>query len=82
MFLIKPCPWLTDKTLREVGQTYQLQAVHASLDGYHTQTIEAMAATSGLYNDLLDLLGQSKNWTDIRHLKTLGRMVIGLICSE
>lgn len=41
-----------------------------------------MEATSRLYDDLLDLLGQPKNWADIRHLKTLVWMVIGVICSE
>ena len=38
--------------------------------------------TSRLYNQLCDLLGQSSDWTDRRHLQTLVWMVIGLICSE
>lgn len=41
-----------------------------------------MEATSRLYNDLQELLSQSKTWADIRHLKTLVWMVIALICSE
>ena len=40
-----------------------------------------MAKTSHIYNELLQLLGQSKTWADIRHLHTLIWMVIGLICS-
>lgn len=40
-----------------------------------------MAKTSHVYNELLKLLGQSKDWADIRHLHTLIWMVIGLICS-
>jgi hypothetical protein len=40
-----------------------------------------MAKTSHIYNELLKLLGQSKQWADIRHLHTLIWMVIGLICS-
>ena len=38
--------------------------------------------TSRLYDQLCDLLGQSTQWTDRRHLQTLVWMVIGLICSE
>lgn len=38
--------------------------------------------TSRLYHQLCDLLGQSSEWADQRHLKTLIWMVIGLICSE
>lgn len=41
-----------------------------------------MAKTSHLYNELLLLLNQSQQWADIRHLKTLIWMVIGLVCSE
>lgn len=40
-----------------------------------------MAKTSHVYHELLKLLGQSKQWADIRHLHTLIWMVIGLICS-
>lgn len=38
--------------------------------------------TSRLYDQLCDLLGQSTEWADRRHLQTLVWMVIGLICSE
>lgn len=38
--------------------------------------------TSRLYDQLCDLLGQSTQWADRRHLQTLIWMVIGLICSE
>lgn len=38
--------------------------------------------TSGLYDQLCDLLGQSSDWADRRHLQTLVWMVIGVICSE
>lgn len=38
--------------------------------------------TSRLYDQLCDLLGQSSEWADRRHLQTLIWMVIGLICSE
>ncbi|MDZ4876909.1 MAG: hypothetical protein CLLPBCKN_006344 [Chroococcidiopsis cubana SAG 39.79] len=40
-----------------------------------------MAKTSQIYHELLQLLGQSKTWADVRHLHTLNWMVIGLICS-
>lgn len=38
--------------------------------------------TSRLYHQLCDLLGQSSQWADQRHLQTLIWMVIGLVCSE
>ena len=38
-----------------------------------------MEGTSRLYNELLNLLGQSKSWADLRHLQTLVWMVTGLI---
>jgi len=38
--------------------------------------------TSRLYHQLSDLLGQSGDWADQRHLQTLIWMVIGMICSE
>jgi hypothetical protein len=38
--------------------------------------------TSRLYDQLCNLLGQSTEWADRRHLPTLVWMVIGLICSE
>ncbi|MBD2309766.1 hypothetical protein H6G17_30590 [Chroococcidiopsis sp. FACHB-1243] len=41
-----------------------------------------MVKTSHIYHELLKLLGQSKQWVDIRHLHTLIWMVVGLICSE
>ncbi|NEP54175.1 MAG: transposase [Moorea sp. SIO3C2] len=40
-----------------------------------------MENTSRLYNALVTLLGQSKQWADIRHLHTLVWMVVGLIHS-
>lgn len=38
--------------------------------------------TSRLYHQLCDLLGQSSQWADQRHLQTLIWMVVGLLCSE
>ncbi len=38
--------------------------------------------TSRLYDQLCNLLGQSSDWADRRHLQTLVWMVIGVICSE
>lgn len=38
--------------------------------------------TSRLYHQRCDLLGQSSEWADQRHLQTLIWMVIGLVCSE
>jgi len=38
--------------------------------------------TSRLYHQLCELLGQSSEWADQRHLHTLIWMVIGLVCSE
>lgn len=38
--------------------------------------------TSRLYDQLCNLLGQSTDWADQRHLQTLIWMVIGLVCSE
>ena len=38
--------------------------------------------TSRLYHQLQDLLGQSMQWADRRHLQTLIWMVIGIVCSE
>jgi hypothetical protein len=38
--------------------------------------------TSRLYHQLSNLLGQSSEWVDQRHLQTLIWMVIGLVCSE
>jgi len=38
--------------------------------------------TSRLYHQLHDLLGQSTQWADRRHLQTLIWMVIGVVCSE
>ena len=38
--------------------------------------------TSRLYHQLQDLLGQSMEWADRRHLQTLLWMGIGIICSE
>ena len=49
---------------------------------YHTTNREPMAKISHLYNELLLLLGQCQQWADIRHLKTLMQMVIGLVCSK
>ena len=38
--------------------------------------------TSRLYHQLHELLGQSMQWADQRHLQTLIWMVIGIVCSE
>ena len=38
--------------------------------------------TSRLYHQRCNLLGQSSDWADQRHLQTLVWMVIGVICSE
>lgn len=38
--------------------------------------------TSPIYDQLCDLLGQSPEWADRRHLQTLIWMMLGLICSE
>ncbi len=38
--------------------------------------------TSCLYHQLYNLLGQSIQWADRRHLQTLIWMVIGVVCSE
>lgn len=40
-----------------------------------------MEGTSRLYDGLVALLSQSKEWADVRHLYTLVWMVIGLIYS-
>ena len=40
-----------------------------------------MRITSPLYDPLFNLLGQSQQWVDQRHLQTLCWMVIGLLCS-
>ncbi len=40
-----------------------------------------MENTSRIYDALVTLLGQSKQWADVRHLYTLVWMVIGLIHS-
>lgn len=38
--------------------------------------------TSRLYDQLFNLLGQSSQWADQRHLQTLIWIVMGLVCSE
>ena len=38
-----------------------------------------MEATPRLYDTLVQVLRQHQNWVDLRHLKTLACMVVGLI---
>ena len=38
-----------------------------------------MEATPRLYDTLVQVLRQHQNWVDLRHLKTLAGMVVGLI---
>jgi hypothetical protein len=38
-----------------------------------------MENTPRLYSGLVELLGQPGQWRDVRHLHTLGWMVVGLI---
>jgi len=38
-----------------------------------------MENTPSLYNTLVQVLGQPTNWVDLRHLKTLAWMMVGLI---
>ena len=40
-----------------------------------------MENTPYLYNTLVQVLGQHANWVDLRHLKTLAWMMLGLIQS-
>ena len=40
-----------------------------------------MENTPYLYNTLVQVLGQHANWVDLRHLKTLAWMLVGLIHS-
>jgi len=41
-----------------------------------------MENTSRLYDTLFKVLGEEPNWLDIRHLKTLAWMMVGLIASN
>jgi len=41
-----------------------------------------MENTPRLYDTLFEVLSQHRNWLDVRHLKTLAWMMIGLILSE
>jgi hypothetical protein len=41
-----------------------------------------MENSSRLHDALIQVLGQEPNWLDIRHLKTLAWMVVGLIASH
>ena len=41
-----------------------------------------MGSTPRLYDTLVNVLGQHRKWLDIRHLKTLAWMMVGLIHSE
>ncbi len=47
-----------------------------------TQAQNQAMKTSRLYHQLHDLLGQSMQWAERRHLQTLLWMVIGIVCSE
>ena len=38
-----------------------------------------MESTPRLYDTLVDVLGQHQNWLDLRHLKTLAWMTVGLM---
>ena len=38
-----------------------------------------MESTPRLYETLVDVLGQHQNWLDLRHLKTLAWMTVGLM---
>jgi hypothetical protein len=38
-----------------------------------------MDGTPRLYNTLVQVFSQHQNWVDLRHLKTLACMVVGLI---
>ena len=40
-----------------------------------------MENTPYLYDTLLRVLGQHRNGMDLRHLKTLAWMMVGLICN-
>ena len=41
-----------------------------------------MDVKSGLYHTLIGVLSKSGQWLDVRHMKTLAWMVIGLLESE
>ena len=41
-----------------------------------------MENTSRLYETLIQVLGQHRNWLDVRHFKTMAWMMVGLIQSE
>ena len=41
-----------------------------------------MENTPRLYSGLVELLGQSGQWRDVRHLQTVAWMVVGLIQSS
>jgi hypothetical protein len=40
-----------------------------------------MEGTPRLYDTLVEVLSQHQNWVDLRHLKTLAWMIVGLIQS-
>jgi signal recognition particle GTPase len=40
-----------------------------------------MEGTPHLYNTLVQVLSQHQNWVDLRHLKTLAWMMVGLMPS-
>ncbi len=40
-----------------------------------------MEGTPRLYDTLVQILSQHQNWVDLRHLKTLAWMIVGLLQS-
>lgn len=49
---------------------------------YHISLITVMENAPRLYDAVFALLGQHRHWRDVRHLKTLVWMVVGLILSR
>lgn len=64
-----------------MGQTREKGGSGCTLTEEPPTTREVMSLTSRFHDELCQLLGQASLWSDVRHLKTLVWMVIGLICS-
>jgi hypothetical protein len=70
--------WLTDKT----RANFPKRAKCGKLGENDSQERSQMENTSRLYDTLTQVLGEQPNWLDIRHLKTLAWMMVGLIASN